>query len=309
MIKLRDDMLHNPRSAWRQVQPMAVLSLAVLFGAHALGKPRALPDQIVATPVGNLRITDLNCDHALGFLFVRGNIVNQTSKSWDTLYLAMEFQDKNGVVTPKAKPNPLILISDPSASAGIIATQLGIGQTLKLRYGESARADSSTFSVIFKFVDGRYPVHYQTALTKPVAARNLEYHDDTLAITFSLQRTEIDFVLQNNSNDAIKIDWNLVSFVQSWGTAQGVIHKGIKLADKQAIKAPSMIPPKAKIEDMIVPVENVEFTDGDWVTHPILFEGPAALRLLGAEFSIFMPLEIAATAKNYTFTFKVIGID
>jgi phage terminase large subunit GpA-like protein len=31
-------------------------------------------------------------------------------------------------------------------------------------------------------------------LTKPVAASNLEYHDDALAITFSLQKTEIDFV-------------------------------------------------------------------------------------------------------------------
>jgi len=289
---------------------MAPLSLAMLFVcAPVLAGRRALPDQIVATPVGNLRITDLKCDHALGVLILKGQIINETSKSWDTLYLAMEFQDKDGAVKPKEGPGPLILLHVPSASAGIIAKEFGIGKTLRLNYGEFARADKSTFSVKFTFADGRYPVHYRAALTKPVAASNLEYHDDALAITFSLQRTEIDFVLQNNSNDPIKVDWNLVSFVQSWGTSQGVIHKGIKLADKQAVKPPSMIPPKAKIEDMIVPVENVEFIAGDWLTHSLFVDGPASMNLVGQEFSIFMPLDVGGTTKNYTFTFKVIGVD
>jgi hypothetical protein len=60
---------------------------------------------------------------------------------------------------------------------------------------------------------------------------------------------------------------------------------------------------------MIVPVENVEFVAGDWLTHSLLAEGPAALQLVGQEFSLFMPLEIGGTTKNYTFTFKVIGVD
>jgi hypothetical protein len=302
-------MIRNSRTAlWHN--GLMVSSLSVLFFCSpVLAKPRTLPDQIIATPVGNLRITNLKCNHALGFQFVDGKIVNETSKSWDTLYLAMEFQDKNGVVKPKEGPDPIILMHDPSASAGIIVKELGVGKTLKLKYGESAKADNGTFSVIFKFADGRYPVHYRTALTKPVSATNLEYHDDALAISFSLQRTEIDFVLQNNSNDPIKVDWNLVSFVQSWGTSQGVIHKGIKLVDKQAVKPPSMIPPKAKIEDMIVPVENVEFIAGDWLTHSLLAEGPAALHLMGQEFSIFMPLDIGGTTKNYTFSFKIVGVD
>jgi hypothetical protein len=215
----------------------------------------------------------------------------------------------SALVRPKEKPDPIILMHDPSASAGIIVKDLGIARTLKLQYMEKAKADNSTLSVTFKFADGRYPVQYQAVLTKPVAASNLEYHDDALAITFSLQKTEIDFVLQNNSNDPIKVDWNLVSFVQSWGTSQGVIHKGVKLVDKQAVKAPSMIPPKAKIEDMIVPVENVELVAGDWLTHALLAEGPAALQLVGQEFSIFMPLEIGGTTKNYTFTFKIVRVD
>ena len=288
----------------------ASLLLAVLsFSIPALAKRRPLPDQTVTTPVGDIKITNLMCDHALGFLFLNGNIVNATTKSWDTLYLAIELQDKNGVVQPKAKPDPIILIGDPSASTGIVATAFVVGTTIKLRYQESAKADNDTLSVKFKFADGRYPVHYRTVLTKPQPTSTMEYNDDALAINFSLQKTEIDFVLQNKSDDPIKLDWNLVSFIQSWGTSQAVIHKGIKLADKQAPKAPSVVPPKAKIEDIVVPVENVEFANGEWRTQDLLLDGPASLKMVGQEFSIFMPLDLGDKTKNYTFTFKILSVD
>lgn len=212
--------------------------------------------------------------------------------------MAIEFQDKNGNVVLKG--GPLVYTwTGP----------YGAGATVKFSHTEFAKSDKDTLSVKFTFADGRYPVRYQTALTNPAPSSNLEYHDDKMAIAFSLQKSEIDFVLQNNSTDPIKVDWNLVSFIQAWGTSQGVIHKGIKLVDKQATKPPSMVPPKAKIEDMIVPVENVEFVGGDWLTHPLFVEGPAALKLVGQEFSIFMPLDIGGTTKNYTFTFKVVGVD
>ena len=164
----------------------ASLLLAVLsFSIPALAKRRPLPDQTVTTPVGDIKITNLMCDHALGFLFLNGNIVNATTKSWDTLYLAIELQDKNGVVQPKAKPDPIILIGDPSASTGIVATAFVVGTTIKLRYQESAKADNDTLSVKFKFADGRYPVHYRTVLTKPQPTSTMEYNDDALAINYS----------------------------------------------------------------------------------------------------------------------------
>jgi len=88
-----------------------------------------------------------------------------------------------------------------------------------------------------------------------------------------------------------------------------VIHKGVKLADRQASKPPSMVPPKAKIEDIIVPVENVEFANGEWLTHDLFLNGPTALKMVGQDFSIFMPLEIGGTTKNYNFAFKITGVN
>jgi len=275
---------------------LKMLVFVVFLCAPLFAARHKLPDQVVETPVGNFRITNLDCFHGIGQMFVKGRLVNETSKSWDTVSLAMEFRDKNGVI----KPAPAVLTKK----------DVGIGQTVKLdMYEGSAKADTGTLSVVFKFGGGSYPVRYRLALSKPAPSETLAFHDDALAISFGFGRTEIDFTLQNNTDDPIKIDWNLVSFVESWGSAQGVIHKGVKLADKQAAKPPTVIPPGAKIEDMVVPLDRIEFVEGTWLTHPLLFEGPDSLKMVGAEFSVFMPLEIRATIKNYTFAFKVIGAD
>jgi hypothetical protein len=65
---------------------MKVLVIILFFCAPIFAKRRALPDQIISTPVGNFRITDLKCLHGLGTQFVDGKIVNDTTKSWDVLY-------------------------------------------------------------------------------------------------------------------------------------------------------------------------------------------------------------------------------
>jgi hypothetical protein len=268
-----------------------------------------LPDQIVNTPVGNFRVTNLICDHLFGTLFVDGRIVNETTKSWDTVWLAMEFRDKNGAIRPKQSPEPLILAGDPSASAGLVVQNVVIGKTVKFRYSLDAKADTPTFSAKFKLANGKYPVQYRIALSKSVSSEPLVFRDDALAMAFSLRQTEIGFTLQNNTDVPIKIDWNLVTFVESWGGSQGVIHKGVKLIDKQAAKPPSLIPPKARLDDMVVPVDRVEFVEGRWLIQPLLIQGPTSLKTVGQDFSIFMPLEIGTTTKNYIFTFTVVGVD
>ena len=113
---------------------MKSLCIILFFCAPVFGTWLKLPDQTVETPVGNFKITELKCDHhAVGnFLVVNGRIVNETSKSWDTVSLAMEFRDKNGQVKPKASPDPIVLAFDPSASAGITAKNVGKGQTINL---------------------------------------------------------------------------------------------------------------------------------------------------------------------------------
>ncbi len=286
------------------------LFAVIFFSWSAFAGSRTLPDQIVPTPVGNLRVTDLKCNHAGGVLIIQGRIANETGRPFDSLRIAMEFHDKNGLVTKKnPSASSLTSLKTVKGFQGFVAVNVGSGASMKLDYRDFQKADKDTFSVKFSYSDGRYPVHYRAVLTKPVMDKNLEYHNDSLSIAFSLQKTEIEFVLHNNSDEPIKIDWNLVSFVQPNGASQGVIHKGVKLVDRQASKPPSMVPPKANLEDIIVPVENVRFQDGEWQTDKLFPDGPAASSSIGTEFSVFMPMDVGGIVKNYTFTFKLVGVD
>jgi hypothetical protein len=133
----------------------------------------------------------------------------------------------------------------------------------------------------------------------------MAFQDEAINVTFSLQKNSLDFVLLNKTDGPIKIDWNMVSFVEFDGTAQGVIHNGIKLVDRGNPKAPMMVPPRAKVTDAIIPVNNVELMDNQWVTDPILPQGPVGSKLGGMDFSVFMPLDIGGTVKNYNFVFKI----
>ncbi len=58
-----------------------------------------------------------------------------------------------------------------------------------------------------------------------------------------------------------------------------------------------------------MPVENVEFVNGDWLTHDLFLDGPTALKMIGQEFSIFMPLEIGGMTKNYSFAFRITEVN
>jgi hypothetical protein len=87
-------MIRNSLRACRNARLMVSVSLTILcLPTPALAGFRSLPDLVVATPAGNVRITDLKCNHVMGTLLVQGNVVNETNKSWDSLHLAMEFQD------------------------------------------------------------------------------------------------------------------------------------------------------------------------------------------------------------------------
>jgi len=289
----------------RYLKNLFVVGLTLFSMSQVFAKKRELPEQVIVTPVGNFRLTNLKIDHALGFQFIDGELLNETNKTWDDIWIAVEMTDKNGHVIVKDGLSPRIQTADPQASTGLHARNIPPGQKFKIRYQESAKADNDTLSIVFKYADGRYPVSFKTAIIKPVSSDSMAFQDDAINVTFALDKTSLEFVLLNKSDGPIKIDWNLVSFVEFDGTAQSVIHNGIKLVDRTNPKAPTMVPPRAKITDAIVPVNNIELTDNQWVTGPILPQGPVGSKLGGMEFSVYMPLDIAGTVKNYNFVFKI----
>jgi len=243
---------------------LIVLSVSVAVPTLAYPKWKDHPDQVIETPIGKFILTKLRTFHTIGILTVEGELVNDTPKNWDYIYFALEATDKNGKITSKQAPPALITKDHPDAFAGMHARNVTAGAHLNVKVNfDGVKADGGTLHLAMKYAFGDYPVRYKLALSKPVASDTLSFADDNVNLGFVATRTALGFTLQNKGDAPIKIDWNSVSFVSPSGVAQGVIHNGIKLADRTAPKAPSMVPPRARVEDEIVPVENIEWIDKD----------------------------------------------
>lgn len=287
-----------------------LLLLVMTVPAIAMPAWKSHPDQTVDTPVGKFTLTKLRTIRSFGILTIQGELVNDTSKAWDSVYFALELTDKNGAAIPKKPPLATILLADPKASMQIHARNIPPGAKFKINVDiDNFKVDGDSLSMVFKYGFGEYPLTYKLALVKPTPSDSMEFSDDNISLAFVPAKTALNFVLKNKADAPIKVDWNTVSFVSPEGTAQGVIHNGVKLIDRTAPKAPSMVPPRAKIDDAIVPVENIELVETEWVTHPLLPAGPAGLRTAGQEFSVFMPLDVGGTSKNYNFVFKIVSAE
>ena len=86
------------------------------------------------------------------------------------------------------------------------------------------------------------------------------------------------------------------------------MHKGVKLVDREQPQAPTIIPPKAQVDDLVVPTDYMAFISGNWKQENILPDNVVAKQLKGKTVSVFMPLEINGSVKNYSFEFLVSNV-
>lgn len=70
--------------------------------------------------------------------------------------------------------------------------------------------------------------------------------------------------LKNKSEETIEIDWNRSTIVDRAGKVHGIIHKGVKIADRGSAMPPSVIPPGAILEDYVYPTDLFFFSREWW---------------------------------------------
>jgi len=153
------------------------------------------------------------------------------------------------------------------------------------------------------------PVKYDWAfsLLGPNPSKGLVYSDNFVIVGFMIEKTKINFIIENKTDSGIKINWDEFSMIYPSGTSSRVIHNGIKVVDRNSPQALTTIPPNAKVSDILIPSENIYYASvesGGWNYHS-LFEGDNPLTWNDRVFSVYFPLEIKGSKKEYTFKFKI----
>lgn len=268
---------------------------------------KEIEDTVVNTDYGNFAFQDLEIKKDnFSSLNLYGQIFNNTNRNWINSYFKVVIYDKKGNEIAE------------SDSVNIYGLNKGESEPIKdfprdyydyaqLDFPYSANLKKAEFYKI-KFVEGNFSASYNVSL-KQSSQKNLPiFEDDNINITWIFDKKQLGFVLKNKTNSPIKIDWNQVSYIDVNSSAQKVIHSGVKYVNRNEYMSSTLVPPTAKIEDIIYPSDNISYISGKyggWSEKAMFPEGEEAEMYEGQSFSVFMPIEINGEMKNYTFTFDI----
>lgn len=162
---------------------------------------------------------------------------------------------------------------------------------------------------------------WNTSLLRPAASPQNEFSDEYITIKFFVARSSVLFALQNNSDAAIRVNWDNISFVMPDGSAKRVIHQGVRFMEKDAPMAPSTVPPGSVLRDSLSPSDYQYFvrgSGGGWESADLFdpymvvkkkFQAPRQEidpdKWKGKTFDIFFPIETKGIQKDYTFTIQL----
>lgn len=282
---------------------------SILFGQRKPKKTKtppaptelAVPEQRIQTDDGSLLFTNLYIRKCAEFMmteeYLQGIVVNDSPHTWDNLWIRM-----SGVTS--TDPDRLIDLVDlrglrPHERRSLGREKCGISLL-------TVPNDLRSWS--FKIEGGSYQTGYSLTMTKPTPQPDLRFEDDRLMAFFVLTGKSLGVAIKNKSDQVIRIDWNQAAYVDPGGKSHPITHEGIKYAEAASSKPPTVIPPNARIEDSVLPVDHIKFGSSSWLVEDLLPAAPEALRLQGKDLSLYLPIEIGGKTVEYVFTFKIAAV-
>jgi hypothetical protein len=252
------------------------------------------PEAKIVVPArdGTLEVTNLTIEPEGK---VTGLVRNNTQHDWSTVMFTVSVFDQEG---KQLRPR----------MADLAVFGLGVGETkpmdgriLGINAKKVARvalqvADTSTTKPRFTL-----------RIVKPQSRPDLTMEDERVELRLVVVEQGLQIVLRNKGNVPILLDWNSASFVDFEGKAFRVIHSGVKLVDRDSPQVPSVIPPGASIEDMVVSFDRIR-NDPPVGLHvrPFLGYGDAAaMALKGRTFGLLLPLVVEGKTDNLMVTVLV----
>lgn len=276
---------------------MKTLSIMIIFATGAICadvKLREFTNQTLDTPAGQFSVNNLRAKRGgvLSPMILTGSIVNNTKRDWTSFRIG---------VTP----------SDGSHS--FQTTTVTFYGGLKkdaweaFNYTLTGKINFENISFAISFQAGDYAPLYKFEMVKPVSGA-MRFADESTEWTFAPSRDGIGFELVNKSDKILKLDWNSSTLVDQGGTTHKVAGSGIRYMDINSTKTPSIAPPGARIQDEFFPTDMVKFAS-TWYHQALFPSCPDCRTWEGKLFSLYAPVDIGGTSKDYLFQFRVVSVE
>lgn len=293
---------------WK-VPAVALLLLVAVYPANCA---RTITrDRIqVDTPYGPLLLSDVtlvqdsssDIGWSLGQIAFKGTLTNDTDRAWTSLVLSVAIYDKHKHRLPESTSVRGLRIDsvakgDTRTIEGTIYV-VGDGLADTVRKIESFDVEWSPASS-FRWT-------YVLSLQSPTKAKDLNFEDALTRLRFSVDDTQISFVMKNKTDSSLSVVWDQASIVDLQQISHRAIHSGTKFFKKEASQIPTTIPPGASIQESIVSADALNWFEQHWSIEPFLpRDFNDALKLKGEMFGIFLPLETPTGRKEYLFKFVI----
>jgi len=140
------------------------------------------------------------------------------------------------------------------------------------------------------------------------------YEDDYIKIIWFIGDSQLNFFLTNKSDFSIKLPWDDMVYVDENGKSKRVIHNGIRYIDKGSTQVASVVPKDATIEDLLIPSDNIYFSDDNkWIEKPLFpyyYSQETANEnfIAGKTIKIIFPVIIQDIPNEYVFKFSINGV-
>jgi hypothetical protein len=149
----------------------------------------------------------------------------------------------------------------------------------------------------------------------------LVFSDSILDARFIILEKAIAVNIENKSDIPIQIVWDKTNYIHG-SEAKKVMHTGVKYADRNQSQPNTIIPPGTRIQEEIVPTENVSFYSGgtytraEWFTAPLfpLHDGGSesrraeVLRMKGFPIGLFVTMIVGKEEVYYNWKFYIENI-
>ena len=143
---------------------------------------------------------------------------------------------------------------------------------------------------------------YAFSLMEPALSESTAIQDETLRIIITPGYYDIGLLIDNLIWEPVIINWNDARYIDPDGKTQRLIHRGIKLQDKEVPQLSLEIPPRESLDELIIPFDKIKQSMEGWYIER-LFDGYEN-RTPGFEFGIILPVQTKAGKSEYRLKIK-----